>query len=66
MRGLLTGLFGYTAFFLVVGLLMGRTHLVVVYVLATAAALGVNGVSLARLVWQNRAATVNSPLSIDH
>jgi len=60
MRGLLTGLFGYTAFFLVVGLLMERTNLGVVYVLATVAALGVNGVSLARLVWKNRAAKVPS------
>ena len=56
MRGLLTGLFGYTAFFLVVSLLMGSVHLVVVYTLATAVALGVNGVSLARLVLKNRAA----------
>ena len=56
MRGLLTGLFGYTAFFLVVGLLMERTNLVVVYGLATVAALAVNGILLARLVWNNRAA----------
>ncbi len=58
MRGLLTGLFGYTAFFLVVGLLMERSDLVVVYVLATVAALGVNGISLARLVWKKRAAHI--------
>ena len=57
MRGLLTGLFGYTAFFLVVGLLMGHSHLVVVYTLATIAALSVNGVSLARLVIKNKAAS---------
>ena len=58
MRGLLTGLFGYTAFFLVVGLLMERSDLVVVYSLATVAALGVNGISLARLVGKNRAARI--------
>jgi hypothetical protein len=60
MRGLLTGLFGYTAFFLVVGLLMERANLVAVYTLATVAALAVNGVLLARLVWKNRAAKVPS------
>ena len=53
LRGLLTGLFGYTAFFLVVALLIERMDLVPVYFLATVAALGVNGISLARLVWKN-------------
>jgi hypothetical protein len=60
MRGLLTGLFGYTAFFMVVGLLIERTNLVLVYSLATFAALVVNGLSLARLVSKNHAAKVQS------
>ncbi len=53
MRGLLTGLFGYTAFFLVVALLITRMDLISVYLLATAAALGINGIALARLVWKD-------------
>jgi hypothetical protein len=59
MRGLLTGLFGYTVFFLVVGLLMERTHLVMVYVLATLAALAVYGISLARLIKRSHKTITN-------
>ena len=62
MRGLLTGLFGYTAFFLVVALLIERTNLVAVYGLATMAALGVNGLSLARLVLKNHTAKAHSTI----
>ena len=50
MRGVLTGLFAYLAFFLVVALLIERTSPLLVYLLATAAALGVNGVSLISLI----------------
>jgi len=46
-RGVLAGLFSYTAFFLVVALLVEGTNLWVVYALAAASALGVNAVSLA-------------------
>lgn len=54
MRGVLTGLFAYTAFFVVVALLIERVSLVPVYSLATIVALAVNGVSLAVLVWRAR------------
>jgi len=56
--GVLTGLFGYIAFFLVVALSLERVNPILVYSLATLAALGVNGTSLARVVWRNRAAHV--------
>jgi len=46
VRGVATGLFGYVTFFLVVGLLVTRIHLVVVYSLATLSALSVNAGSL--------------------
>jgi hypothetical protein len=54
IRGVLTGLFSYTAFFLVVALLVDRTSLFLVYTLATTAALGVNGTSLAFLIRNSR------------
>ena len=60
LRGLLNGLFGYTIFFLVVALLILQIDLAWVYFLATAAALGVNGLSLARLVWKNHSLQVTS------
>jgi hypothetical protein len=50
MRGVLSGLFAYLAFFLVVTLLVERQPLALVYLLAACAALGVNGLSLAILV----------------
>lgn len=50
IRGVVTGLFAYLAFFLVVTLLVERASLLIVYPLAAAAALVVNGLSLARLV----------------
>lgn len=46
IRGVMRGLFGYLLFFLVVSQLVSRVNLVVVYSLATAAALTVNGLSL--------------------
>lgn len=46
VRGVATGLFGYTAFFVVVGLLVSRLNLAVVYSLAVLAALSVNASSL--------------------
>ncbi len=58
IRGVLTGLFSYTAFFLVVGLLIQRDSLPVVYSLATLVALGINGVFLAVLIWRGRSAGV--------
>jgi uncharacterized membrane protein (GlpM family) len=54
VRGVVTGLFGYAAFFLVVGLLVPRLDLVLVYSLATVAALSVNAVSLFRLLRRRR------------
>lgn len=54
VRGLLTGLFGYLVFFLVVSLLVQQASLAVVYTLATAAALGLNAVSLVRQVSKGR------------
>ncbi len=46
IRGVLVGLFSYTAFFLVVALLVDKTNLFIVYALATVTALGVDGISL--------------------
>jgi hypothetical protein len=54
MRGVLSGLFAYLAFFLVVTLLVERTNLVLVYTLAACTALGVNGLALANLVHRRR------------
>ncbi len=47
IRGVLSGLFSYTAFFVVVGLMVESANLFVVYGLATLTALAVNGLSLA-------------------
>ncbi len=47
IRGVLSGLFSYTAFFVVVGLMIESANLFVVYGLATLTALAVNGLSLA-------------------
>lgn len=58
IRGVLTGLFSYAAFFLVVALLMNRASLALVYTLATTIALGINGAMLALLLRRNRL-TVN-------
>ena len=46
VRGVVTGLFGYVVFFLVVGLLVTRLNLIVMYSLATLSALSVNAGSL--------------------
>lgn len=56
IRGVLAGLFSYTAFFVVVALMVANDSLFVVYGLATITALGVNGAALALLVWKNRTA----------
>jgi hypothetical protein len=53
IRGVLSGLFGYVAFFIVVNLLVEQASLPVVYGLATLAALGTNGLSLLLLVRRN-------------
>ena len=45
IRGVLVGLFSYTTFFLVVALLVDKTSFLIVYPLATVAALGVDGIS---------------------
>jgi hypothetical protein len=50
MRGVLVGLLAYTAFFIVVSLLVERASAWVVYPLATLVALAVNGFSLGLLV----------------
>ncbi len=54
VRGVVTGLFGYIAFFLVVSLLVARLHLAVVYGLATLAALGINAGSLGVILLRSR------------
>ena len=56
INGVLTGLFSYTAFFLVVAMLIDRGSLWIVYPLAALTALSINGLSLALLLWKNRAA----------
>jgi hypothetical protein len=53
IRGVLTGLFGYVAFFVVVNLLVVQTNLAIVYALATITTLSVNGLSLVLLVRGN-------------
>lgn len=54
VRGVTTGLFGYTAFFLVVGLLVTRLNLVAVYSLAILVALSVNASSLVIMLLRRR------------
>ncbi len=54
MRGVLSGLFGYLAFFIIVTLLVEHTGLPLVYSLAALAALTVNGISLAGAVLRHR------------
>lgn len=46
IRGVLVGLFAYTAFFVVIALVVDRTSLFLAYTLAAAAALSIEGVSL--------------------
>jgi len=48
IRGVVRGLFGYLAFFLVISQLVTQGSLALVYGLAAVAALGVNGLSLLR------------------
>ena len=55
IRGVLIGLFAYTAFFIAVAMLVERVDLLVVYFVASCAALAVEGVSLAVLIWKERA-----------
>jgi hypothetical protein len=56
IRGVLTGLFSYTAFFLVVGGLINQITPGITYFLAALAALSINGANLAVLLWQRRSA----------
>jgi hypothetical protein len=56
IRGVLPGLFSYTAFFVVVALLAANNSLVFIYSLASLTALAVNGAALALLLWRNGAA----------
>ncbi len=56
IRGVLTGLFSYLTFFLVVALLIERAGPLATYPLATLAALGINTLSLARVIWKRRLA----------
>ena len=64
IRGVLAGLFSYTAFFVVVALLVADTNLFVVYSLATLIALGINGLSLALLVWRKRSNTFDEKANL--
>jgi hypothetical protein len=59
IRGVLSGLFSYTAFFVVVGLMVESANLVLVYSLATLTALAVNGLSLAITLRAGRAKAYN-------
>ena len=54
VRGVLSGVFSYLAFFLVVGLLIDKANLWLVYLLATLTALGVNGISLLVMLNSNK------------
>ncbi len=62
IRGVLAGLFSYTAFFVVVSLMVENANLFIVYGLATLAALAVNGLSLALTV-RGGAAKAYNPLA---
>ncbi len=67
IRGVLTGLFSYTAFFLVVGLLIQRASLPVVYGMATLVALGINAMFLVALIWRGRLTGMGkSPAAENH
>lgn len=61
IRGVLMGLFAYTAFFIVVALLVEKASLWIVYPLATAAALVVNGISFTVLVRRGHLPRAVSP-----
>lgn len=61
IRGVLVGLLAYTAFFIVVSLLVERTSPWVVYPLAAALALAVNGLSLTLLVRRGHTAQPTLP-----
>ena len=54
IRGVLMGLSSYTAFFIVVILLVEHSSLPLAYTLATIAALGVNGAALLVVLWRER------------
>jgi len=56
IRGVLSGLFSYTSFFIVVVLLVEHASLGLVYTLATLTALGVSGAELAIVLWRARRA----------
>jgi hypothetical protein len=58
VRGVVTGLFGYAAFFLVVSLLVTRLNLIAVYSLAALAAMSVNAGSLVIMLLRRRALNV--------
>ena len=55
LRGVIVGSFAFASFFVVVGLAVEHVSLVLAYILATSAALAVNGFSLVILVWKQRA-----------
>jgi hypothetical protein len=61
VRGVLMGLFSYTAFFVVVALLIDHTSLLVVYTLATITSLTVNGAALAVVLWRGHSAQRPGP-----
>jgi hypothetical protein len=54
VRGIVIGCFGAVSFYLVVGLAIERTSVAVTYLLATAAALAINGLCLAVLTQKTR------------
>jgi len=56
LRGVVIGSFAFASFFVVIALFVQRADLVFVYLLATSVACAVNGISLAALVREQRAA----------
>jgi len=56
LRGVVIGSFAFASFFVVITLFVQRADLVFVYLLATSVACAVNGISLAALVREQRAA----------
>ncbi len=64
VRGVLTGLFAFTAFFVIVSLLVDTTSLLMAYGVATVTALGINALSLNTLIHKGPAASPTSETEI--
>ncbi len=64
VRGVLTGLFAFTAFFVIVSLLVDTTSLFMAYGLAAVTALTINGLSLNTLIRKKPASSTGKPEAV--